>query len=359
MRILMTTDTIGGIWTYCVELAGALQPHGVEVALATLGSPPTSEQHEEAASLDNLQLYPSTYKLEWMSEPWEDVQRAGEWLLRLEKTLRPDVVHLNGYALGALPWEAPVVIVGHSCVLSWWEAVKGEPAPESWERYRAEVTLGLQAADVVIAPSATMLRSLEWHYGSFDRSEVVPNGRDSRLFRTAEKKDFVFTAGRIWDEAKNVRALEQAAPGLAWPVYLAGEEEHPEGGTAERRHLKLLGKLSPAVMPFWYARAPIYALPARYEPFGLSALEAALSGCALVLGDIPSLREVWGDAAVYVQPDDSEGLVAALNALIDSQEVRGKLAARARSRALAYSPQAMAERYLQVYQSLAVGATVA
>ncbi len=32
-------------------------------------------------------------------------------------------------------------------------------------------------------------------------------------------------------------------------------------------------------------------LPARYEPFGLSVLEAALSGCALVLGDIPSLRE--------------------------------------------------------------------
>jgi glycogen synthase len=54
----------------------------------------------------------------------------------------------------------------------------------------------------------------------------------------------------------------------------------------------------------WYARASIYALPARYEPFGLSALEAALSGCALILGDIPSLREVWLEAAPYVSPDD-------------------------------------------------------
>lgn len=355
----MTTDTIGGVWTYCMELAGALQPHGVEVALATMGSPPTSEQHEEAASLENVRLYPSSYKLEWMSEPWEDVQRAGEWLLRLEKTLRPDVVHLNGYALGALPWEAPVVVAGHSCVLSWWEAVKGEPAPDSWERYKAEVTLGLQAADVVIAPSSTMMNSLERHYGSLGKTVVVPNGRSPQLFRTAEKKEFVFTAGRVWDEAKNVSAMERAAPELAWPVYLAGEEEHPEGGAAERRHLKLLGKLSPAVMPFWYARSPIYALPARYEPFGLSALEAALSGCALVLGDIPSLREVWDDAAVYVPPDDSEGLVVTLNALIGSEDWRGDLATRARSRALAYSPQAMAERYLQVYQSLAVGVPVA
>ena len=70
------------------------------------------------------------------------------------------------------------------------------------------------------------------------------------------------------------------------------------------------------------AASAIYALPARYEPFGLSALEAGLCGCALVLGDIPSLREVWGDAAVFVDPHDAQALAKALNCLIDHPEQR-------------------------------------
>ncbi len=71
-------------------------------------------------------------------------------------------------------------------------------------------------------------------------------------------------------------------------------------------------------MAGWLGRASIFALPARYEPFGLLPLEAALSGCALVLGDIPSLREVWGDAAWFVPPDDRDALTAAIGSLIAS-----------------------------------------
>jgi hypothetical protein len=75
-----------------------------------------------------------------MEDAWEDVRLSGEWLLDLEERIQPDVVHLNGYAHGALPWRSPTLIVGHSCVLSWWEAVKGEPAPPSWDRYHQEVS---------------------------------------------------------------------------------------------------------------------------------------------------------------------------------------------------------------------------
>ena len=68
---------------------------------------------------------------------------------------------------------------------------------------------------------------------------------------------------------------------------------HPQGGVAALPLLEALGKLPAAEMKLWFAHAAIYCLPARYEPFGLSVLEAGLSGCALVLGDIPSLREIW------------------------------------------------------------------
>jgi glycosyltransferase involved in cell wall biosynthesis len=98
-------------------------------------------------------------------------------------------------------------------------------------------------------------------------------------------------------------------------------------------------------------RASIYALPARYEPFGLSALEAALAGCALVLGDIPSLRELWRDAALFVDPDDHERLTHTLQRLIDDYELRRTIAQRCRARALAFDSRTMAAGYLRAYES--------
>lgn len=99
----------------------------------------------------------------------------------------------------------------------------------------------------------------------------------------------------------------------------------------------------------WFSRASIYALPALYEPFGLSVLEAALSGCALVLGEIPSLREIWRDAALFVDPRDEDGIATAMNRLADDGALRLKLARRARVRGLTLAPERMVNGYLGVY----------
>ena len=74
----------------------------------------------------------------------------------------------------------------------------------------------------------------------------------------------------------------------------------------------------------------------------LFVLEAALCGCALVLGDIRSLREVWGPAASYVDPDDAETLAGTLNALLDDPARRHAAALAAVERASRYTPTAMA-----------------
>lgn len=351
MTVLLTADTVGGVWTYAVDLARALRPRGVTVHLATMGRLPTPEQRAEARAA-GAALHESAYALEWMSDPWEDVRAAGDWLLDLERAVRPDVVHLNGYAHGALPWTAPVVMVGHSCVLSWWRAVKGADAPPEWDRYARAVERGLRAADVVLAPTAAMLRCLEAHYGPLRRAAVVPNGRDAAAFRPRAKEPFVFSAGRFWDEAKNLATLDAAADGLPWPVEVAGDMTRPDGGEAAPRRARALGRLSAPDIAERMGRAGIYALPARYEPFGLSALEAALCGCALVLGDIPTLREVWGDAALFVPPDDACALRAALSTLIKDPRRREAMAAAARERARLYTPERMALGIMAAYGAL-------
>jgi glycosyltransferase involved in cell wall biosynthesis len=347
-RILMTGDTVGGVWAFTMELAEALAAHGVEVVLAALGGPPSASQRAEAGRVARLELLESDFKLEWMDNPWRDVAESGHWLLDLEEQYAPEVVHLNSYGHGALNWRTPVVLTAHSCVLSWWKAVKGSGPPAVWDRYRETVAASLRAADVVTAPSSAMAQSIAEHYSAGD-CRVIPNGRCPRRFRSEGKQPMVLTAGRLWDEAKNVAAVAGVAARIDWPVCVAGEHRHPNGTSREWRECTMLGRLSSEELAEWYARAAIFALPARYEPFGLAALEAAHSGCALALGDIPSLREVWGDAAVYVAPDDPRALETALRKLIADPAYRASMAAAAQERAGRYTPARMAESYLEAY----------
>ncbi|HEU4564903.1 MAG TPA: glycosyltransferase family 4 protein [Gemmatimonadaceae bacterium] len=348
----MTADTVGGVWSYALELARGLEALGVGVALATMGAPVSAEQAREAARVGGLELFESRYRLEWMEEPWSDVEAAGEWLLDLEQRTRPDVVHLNGYVHGALPWRAPAMVVAHSCVLSWWRAVRDEDAPPSWSRYREAVASGLGAARLVVAPTRAMLEAAEHHYGPLPASRVIPNGRDPAGWTPLAKEPLVLAAGRLWDEAKNVAALDRVAPALPWPVYVAGEERHPEGGTPALAAARPLGRLAPEALARWMGRAALYALPARYEPFGLSALEAALCGCALVLGDIASLRESWEGAAHFVPAGDDVALRCALRDLIAHPARREALAMRARERALSFGAARMADAYVAAYRAM-------
>jgi glycosyltransferase involved in cell wall biosynthesis len=209
-----------------------------------------------------------------------------------------------------------VIVVGHSCVCSWWRAVKGEDAPPEWAEYRRRVRDGLAAADLVVAPSRDMLGALRTNYGPLPASRVIYNGRDASLYAASKRKrPMILSAGRLWDEAKNLAALEAIAGELDWPVYVSGDEQGPDGTSNRARRTRPLGRLAPETLARWLGAASIYCLPAKYEPFGLSAVEAALSGCALVLGDIPSLREVWGDAAEYVPPRDTVAVRDTLNAI--------------------------------------------
>src|SRR5215211_4600106 len=188
---MLTADAIGGVWNYALDLASQLAHSGVEVGLATMGVNPIAQQQAEARNVQCLRLYQSDFKLEWMDDPWDDVRRAAEWLLGLQAEFEPDLIHLNGYVHASLPWGVPVLVAGHSCVLSWWLAVKGESAPTRWDRYRHEVMRGLRAADRVVAPTAAMLRSLELHYGPLGAAQVIPNGRDPARFIPADKEPFI------------------------------------------------------------------------------------------------------------------------------------------------------------------------
>src|SRR5690606_17090533 len=118
-----------GVWTYALDLCAELD-HGA-IAFASMGRSLTRAERAQVKKLPNLELFESTFKLEWMADPWRDVEAAGEWLCNLAARVGPGLIHLNQFSHGALAWSVPCLVVGHSCVYSWYNAVNGrQPGAE-------------------------------------------------------------------------------------------------------------------------------------------------------------------------------------------------------------------------------------
>jgi len=353
LRVLMTTDTVGGVWSYSVELCNALQPYNVHFYLVTTGALLSIAQKKELESLQNVTVYETDFLLEWMEAPWQNIDESGAWLLQLEEKVKPHLIHLNAFAYGSLSWKAPVVMVAHSDVFSWWQAVKGETPPSDWNEYFIRVRDGLQGADFLIAPSQAMMQDVQKIYSATARGNVIYNGRSSDTFQSAPKEPFLLSMGRIWDEAKNISLLVEAAQNIPYQIKLAGDNSFAgDHCDTEGANITYLGKLSTSEVAAQLAAASVYVLPAKYEPFGLSILEAALSGCALVLGNIDSLKEIWQDSALYIDTDDVVALAQKVNHLMNNEAVRLQYAQKAMERAKKYSTKAMTQNYLQVYQQM-------
>ena len=349
-RILITTDAVGGVWTYTLDLAEGLVAAGAIIRVAVLGPALRVDQRAELARR-GLEATETGGSLEWLAADAAEVRAASQAVAELAKVWQADLVHLHASAFAAAAFSCPVVVTHHSCVATWWDAVRDGSLPEDF-RWRTVLTgEGLMRADLVIAATAAYARSIADVYRLPHLPRVVHNGRAARPASDAHVPgEQVFTAGRLWDDGKNIAALDRAAALLPWPVTAAGDVAGPNGAAASFQHLSLVGQQSQAEMRQHLAERPIFAAPARFEPFGLAVLEAAQAGCALVLNDIPTFRELWSDAAVFVPADDSAVFAAALRDLIDDREHRLALGAAARARAEAYSLSAMVERTAACYR---------
>ena len=350
----MTTDCVGGVWQYAVELTRQLDRLGHDVVLASMGGTLTEAHRREVRGLRRAVLHESQLRLEWMSDAWEDVETAGEWLDALLQEHDCELLHFNCFGPAARPWSVPTLLVLHSCVDSWWRATHGTEPGEEWDAYHECVAHALDYSSHVAAPTLAALADMIACYpeAAFRaRASVVYNGIETNDWPVglSTTRNFVLGAGRVWDEGKNLAALMHAADDLPCPVLIAGACAGERAGESKAIMLKHVAR---ARLASYYRRALVFAHPAHYEPCGLAVLEAALSGCALVLGDIPTLRELWGPVAVFVDPDDTAALRAAIARLAAAPEQAAEMGRRARRHALRYSGRTMALSYLSIYESL-------
>ncbi|HEU5232645.1 MAG TPA: glycosyltransferase family 4 protein [Terriglobales bacterium] len=360
MHVLMTADTIGGVWTYTRELVTQLSRNGIRVTLVSFGEIPTSAQSEWLEDLSDVSLHPTAFRLEWMQDAQGDLEQSAALLKDIIGEIKPDVLHFNQFHYGNIDCDLPRIVVAHSDVVSWWVAVHGtEPPDNEWIRtYRENVVRGLAGADIVVAPSQWMLQEARRHYGEPQETAVVYNGRDHRLFMPYEAKEpFAISVGRLWDAGKQATLLLQSD--LPLETILIGSEQSPAGAVASAQsagqvpRLKMKGPQTEGQLRQLFSRAAMYIATSRYEPFGLAPVEAALSRCAIVANDIPSLREVWDDDALYFERNNPQSLLLAIQQLASNSSQLGEYADRAFERARnQYTSERMAEEYLKLYRSL-------
>ena len=306
MRVLITTDVVGGVWQFAHELAAGFLRDGAAVALVSFGGDPTPEHVRQCALLQaecgaaEFLFEISSVPLEWMRQNEGAYHDAAPLLIRIAKEFNADVFHSNQFCFGALPLEIPKIVTAHSDALGWAEACRDEPLENSpWLRqYRRLVGDGLNGATAVIAPTRWMLNALKRNFPVRVRCGVIPNGRTVAPASETNRQLRAVTAGRLWDEAKDIGMLGDVTSEM--PLYVAGETQH-EGSRAPNHlgSVSLLGRIPEGALMDFFRESAIYMCTSRYEPFGLAPLEAALCGCALLARDIPSLREVWEDGARY------------------------------------------------------------
>ena len=358
MHVLITADTVGGVWTYTRELVCGLLSRGHQVTLISFGRNPSAAQ-SVWLNQKRLTYYPTEFPLEWMQDAQHAIVESARYLNEVIQKVRPDVLHFSQYCYGGLECGIPKIVVAHSDVVSWWHSVHGSAPPHSdWlDWYTGLVSRGLRCADAVVAPSGWMLDAICAYYEPPCRSCVIYNGRSAGLFHaSSHKTDCVLSVGRIWDEAKQIKLL--LARKHSVPIHIAGPAQSPEKaswstsyGCAE--NLTLCGEQDENQLCALYSTCATYAATSRYEPFGLAPLEAALSRCALIANDIPVFRELWGGSALYFEQNDPDGLAKAIRMLSGNALLREFYAEQAYECARTkFNSWRMVSEYEDLYRSL-------
>lgn len=349
MRILMTTDSVGGVWRYSMDACTGLAQQGAEVALACMGPKPSPGQVQEASAA-GLELVCLDAELDWMADDTEAIHASATALGALVRDWQPTVLHLNAPAIaGFLDQELPCVVAAHSCLATWWAAVRQSRFPEDWTWYVRTIKAGFSAADTVLAPTRAFGTALAAAYGPLPQLRIVENG--SAPIAPDAKGSFALAVGRWWDDGKNARILDAAAARTTCPIYAAGPLIGPNGTAATFQFAGWAGDLRYADIRGWFARAPIFVSPALYEPFGLAALEAANAGAALILSDIPTFRELWDKAAIFVDPRSPDAIAKAIDFLAGDADARDRLARAAQERALGYTIARQVAGLMDAYAS--------
>jgi glycosyltransferase involved in cell wall biosynthesis len=287
-----------------------------------------------------------------------------------------DVFHSPGYFLPL--WRGPKVVTFHDLNMfrqwdKWWATGRRI----SWLSLCAQTVLASRLAREIVVDS---------HAGSHDirhllrvspnRISVIYLGVDDRYFcppdpaavaKTRSSYDlhdyFLFVG--VLSPLKNIEGIVRAFALLARPEVQLAIVGRPYGEYFEHTirpllhelrledRVRVLGAVPTDQLPPLYAGAQALLQPSFSEGFGLPPLEAMACGTPVMASNRPSMPEVLGDAALFVDPTDLAQMTDAMQILLDDVTTRDQLVQRGTERARQFRWDVAAKRMIEVYTSVA------
>ncbi|HZZ83561.1 MAG TPA: glycosyltransferase family 1 protein [Anaeromyxobacteraceae bacterium] len=343
---LLRPDRLTGVERYAFSLISALAAQAPgDLVLFTHPEPPT------ALSLLPVEQYRAPWKLR------VPVDQA--WVPYAALRARVGILHTLAFPTPVL-WRGRAAITVHDA--TFWlhpDAVStgmrlyyGPLFPQALARASAIFTVSEAAkGDLVRAAGVPA-----------ERIHVTPNGVDERFFDArapqGPRAPYLLAVGTL-EPRKNLPALLDAfrllrRQGRDLQLVLVGRQgwaqSLPLGDLAP--HVRLVGALPDGDLPDLYAGAACLVLPSFYEGFGLPLVEAMAAGTPAVASDIPALREVGGEAALYADPREPATFAHAVAQVLDGREATRARVALGRERARRFTWAACAEKTRAVYRSV-------
>ncbi|MBO0769222.1 MAG: glycosyltransferase [Solirubrobacterales bacterium] len=347
----MTLESKDDVFNHAVSLITALHAEQVDVEALSFGPPLDPDQRQRLRGAAPIDFHETGVSL----DSGAGLETAARTVAELEALHTPDLIHANSLLGGTLSSRSPVLVDVRSCERSRWRAVHGEGPPETFSRYSRLAAESLRQAALVVTPTATVSQAVRQEYpDASPEIRVIQHGGIAPRSEPHRKRAFAVGAGGLDDRAKNLTLLREAAPLMHHPVLIAGElepgTERTTHNLAQPGQAHLLGLLSPQDLAWLFQQAAVFVDPAVYEPSGLTVLEAAQAGCALVLADIPSQRELWAGSAAFVDLHDPHALARVLDPLLDDPARAAALGLGAQRHAQQYSAGRMAGSYAVAYR---------
>ncbi len=242
--------------------------------------------------------------------------------------------------------------------------ITGEYSPAEFRaRFEEQARRAAENSDLIIAVSEFTAQQVSSLLG-FDRARirVVPHGvHEAAVDPVSRRENMILFVGAL-QTRKNIARLVEAFESLPknWILVLAGAP----GGYGARsivdrikrsscnERIRVTGYVSRQELEQLYSQASIFAFPSLDEGFGIPVLEAMVHGVPVVTSNRSALAEVAGDAALLIDPQQTEELRSALNRLIEDCELRSRLIELGRSRARMYTWERAVRATHAVYEEL-------
>jgi glycosyltransferase involved in cell wall biosynthesis len=290
---------------------------------------------------------------------------------------RVDLFHAPHYVLPPLvPGRAVVTI--HDCIHLRFPQYL--PSRAAWLYAHMMIRVAARRATRILTVSEASKRDILHYTGVRDEKVVVVhNGIDARFTAAPDEEaldrvrlrfdlshPFVLYVGNVKPHKNLERLIDAFALARAGApddlkLVVIGDEISKYPGLRQSvhrhrldKHVRFFGFQPAATLVAFYRLARAFVFPSLYEGFGLPPLEAMANQTPVVTSNVSSLPEVVGDAALLVDPYDSQSIAEGIRRAVTDEPLRRELIARGQRRVQAFSWQEAATRTLQVYRD-AVG----